>query len=1042
MKNLLSVFALFFYVASFSQVGIGTTTPMFSAVLDVSSTTKGMLIPRMSTTQRDAIASPDNGLQIYNTTLNALQTYNGTNWNSLITTLTGDVTLSNAGDSTIGASKVVTEMIADGTIKNEDIDAAAAIADSKLATIATTGKVSNTATTATSSNTASAIVARDVSGNFSAGTITATGFAGPLTGNVTGNVSGTAANVTGIVVGANGGTGIANTGKTIILGGNLATSGAFATTLTSTAATNVTLPTTGTLTTLAGTETLSNKTLTSPILTNGTYTYTLPSANGTLALTSDIHSAVTLSDIGYDPNANGATLTGQVLRLQPATQSFGGVITTGIQTIAGAKTFSSDLTVNGLTVGKGLMNNAYNTVLGLHSLDNNESTGRFNTAVGYQALRGNVANYNTAIGGLALNVSYGYENTAVGANALRLSTSAMGNVAVGFDAQRLTSTGMGNVALGSGALYANTTGQYNIAVGLGAGSKVNSDLDALTNELSSNSVYLGYDTRASASGNTNEIVIGYNGRGGGSNSVTLGNTSILTTNLNGKVGIGYTTNPNLYSIDVNGASNIVGQLRLGSTITNGTYTYTLPSATGTLATLTGTETFTNKTLTSPVLTTPSLGVAGATSVNKVAITAPLTSATLTIADTKTLTVSNDATVSGTNTGDQTTITGNAATATKLAASKNINGVAFDGSVDITVTAAAETLTGTTLNSTVTGSSLTSVGTLAGLTVTDPIAGSVTGTASNVTELVAIANGGTNSTATATAGGIGYGTGIAHAYTDAGTAGQVLSSNGLGVPIWILPSSVAVPYTGATGAVNLGANDLTVNGLTIGKGGGTSVSNTAIGVDALYSNTIGDHNLANGANALYNNTEGANNTAIGTSALASNTKGSNNTGVGYFSNVATNNLTNATAIGAEAIVNTSNTIQLGNSAVTDVKTSGTITAAGYITSSDKRLKTNIKSIENGLATVMQLHPVNYDKKASLKSNEYLKTENGFIAQEIRTILPFFVKEGTDKDKLLSVDYTSIIPILTKAIQEQQKVIENQNKEISEIKAMLNTLLDKK
>jgi hypothetical protein len=56
-------------------------------------------------------------------------------------------------------------------------------------------------------------------------------------------------------------------------------------------------------------------------------------------------------------------------------------------------------------------------------------------------------------------------------------------------------------------------------------------------------------------------------------------------------------------------------------------------------------------------------------------------------------------ITGTNTGDQTTITGNAGTATKLASARNINGVAFDGSVDITIPtgAAAETLTGTTLN---------------------------------------------------------------------------------------------------------------------------------------------------------------------------------------------------------------------------------------------------------------------------------------------------------------------------------------------------------
>ena len=83
-------------------------------------------------------------------------------------------------------------MIVDGAIVNADINASAAIADTKLATISTAGKVSNSATTATSANTVSAIVARDSSGNFSAGTITAN-----LTGNVTGNVSGTAGSTTG-----------------------------------------------------------------------------------------------------------------------------------------------------------------------------------------------------------------------------------------------------------------------------------------------------------------------------------------------------------------------------------------------------------------------------------------------------------------------------------------------------------------------------------------------------------------------------------------------------------------------------------------------------------------------------------------------------------------------------------------------------------------------------------------------------------------------------------------------------------------------------
>ena len=90
-----------------------------------------------------------------------------------------------------GTAKITSGMIIDGTIVNADINASAAIVDTKLATISTASKVSNSATTATSANTNSAIVARDASGNFTAGTITAN-----LTGNVTGNVSGSAGTVT------------------------------------------------------------------------------------------------------------------------------------------------------------------------------------------------------------------------------------------------------------------------------------------------------------------------------------------------------------------------------------------------------------------------------------------------------------------------------------------------------------------------------------------------------------------------------------------------------------------------------------------------------------------------------------------------------------------------------------------------------------------------------------------------------------------------------------------------------------------------------
>ncbi len=106
-------------------------------------------------------------------------------------------------------------------------------------------------------------------------------------------------------------------------------------------------------------------------------------------------------------------------------------------------------------------------------------------------------------------------------------------------------------------------------------------------------------------------------------------------------------------------------------------------------------------------------------------------ASSTIAATGTVTGSN---LSGTNTGDQTTISGNAGSATILQTARNINGVSFNGSADITVTAAAGTLTGATLASGVTASSLTSLGTIASLVATtaDINGGTIDGTALGAT----------------------------------------------------------------------------------------------------------------------------------------------------------------------------------------------------------------------------------------------------------------------------------------------------------------------
>ena len=106
-------------------------------------------------------------------------------------------------------------------------------------------------------------------------------------------------------------------------------------------------------------------------------------------------------------------------------------------------------------------------------------------------------------------------------------------------------------------------------------------------------------------------------------------------------------------------------------------------------------------------------------------------------------------------------------------------------------------------------------------------------------------------------------------------------------------------------------------------------NAALGEEALASNISGESNTASGYRALQANNTGNNNIAFGSYALNTNITGSNNTAIGTTSDVTSSDLTNATAIGYGARVAVSNTIQLGNNSITDVKTSGSITA-GSIT----------------------------------------------------------------------------------------------------------------
>lgn len=67
-------------ITSDGRVGIGTTTPDANALLDLNSSSQALLLPRLSTAQRDALSAPEPGLMIFNTTSNCLEVWSGIEW--------------------------------------------------------------------------------------------------------------------------------------------------------------------------------------------------------------------------------------------------------------------------------------------------------------------------------------------------------------------------------------------------------------------------------------------------------------------------------------------------------------------------------------------------------------------------------------------------------------------------------------------------------------------------------------------------------------------------------------------------------------------------------------------------------------------------------------------------------------------------------------------------------------------------------------------------------------------------------------------------
>jgi len=168
-----------------------------------------------------------------------------------------------------------------------------------------------------------------------------------------------------------------------------------------------------------------------------------------------------------------------------------------------ANIFGDDITVNGVTVGKGLASLANNTAVGVDSLDAN-TTGNFNTGVGDSALGGN---------------TIGLNNTAVGSLALLTQSTVSNNTAVGQSALRVLTSGGTNCAFGTLAATASTTLNNSVAMGYRA-------LSAAGGE---HTIGIGREAVSSSTGGYNVTVGGFSGYTGaaGAVAITTGSSSTL-----------------------------------------------------------------------------------------------------------------------------------------------------------------------------------------------------------------------------------------------------------------------------------------------------------------------------------------------------------------------------------------------------------------------------------------------------------------------------------------------------------------------------------
>lgn len=479
-KQLLALSAFLVTSAAIAQTGIGTLTPHSSAMLDVSSTSKGLLPPRLTAVQRSGIATPAAGLVVYDTDSAALMLFNGTAWAKVGSGGAGNGWGLNGNAGNPAGSYI-------GTSDNQPLNfrvnnlPAGFIDPQGTSTALGNGTLKNL-TVPLSANTAvgSGALFANTTGAYN----TALGE-GALVGNTTGSNN--------IAIGTSAlGTVITGT-RNIAIGNNA----------------------------MLHAESAANVGIGDHALEFATASHN--TALGTDALrqntTAADNTAVGHSALRFNNTGAGNTAVGNAA-LYSNTQ-------VGNLTAVG----DSSLSKNGTGAQANSNEATNNTALGAKTLQNN-TTGWNNTATGFGALRNNVTGaYNVANGVYSLVNNNADGNTAIGTYSMNFNTTGSYNTAVGVNAQVHNETGMRNASFGHDALANNTSGNYNTAIG---------DNGMLANTTGSKNTTLGYNANLGSANLTNATAIGAEAVVNTSNSIVLGsnaNVGIGTSSPSAKLDV-------------------------------------------------------------------------------------------------------------------------------------------------------------------------------------------------------------------------------------------------------------------------------------------------------------------------------------------------------------------------------------------------------------------------------------------------------------------------------------------------------------------------